>query len=103
MKLPPWSFSSIKTYDQCPKKYYHLKVAKDFKEDDNKEHLIYGTQFHEAAEKYIRDGEPIPPQFSFVKGALDNLNSFPGEKLCEFKMGLKEDLSACGFYDPEVW
>lgn len=103
MKLPPWSFSSIKTYDQCPKKYYHLRVAKDFKEDDNKEHLLYGKQFHEAAEKYIRDGEPLPPQFMFVKGALDNLNKLPGEKLCEFKMGLKEDLSACGFFDPDVW
>lgn len=103
MKLPPWSFSSIKTYDQCPKKYYHLRVVKDVKEDDNKEHLLYGKQFHEAAEKYIRDGEPLPPQFMFVKGALDNLNKLPGEKLCEFKMGLKEDLSACGFFDPDVW
>lgn len=103
MKIPAWSFSSIKSFEQCPKKYYHLRVAKDFKEDDNKEHLVYGKQFHEAAEKYIRDGEPLPPAFNFVKGALDNLNKLPGEKLCEFKMGLKEDLSACGFFDPDVW
>lgn len=103
MKLPPWSFSSIKSFDQCPKKYYHLRVAKDFKEDENKEHLIYGKRFHEAAEKYIRDGEPLPEEFNFVKGALDNLNKMPGEKLCEFKMGLKEDLSACGFFDQDVW
>lgn len=103
MKLPPWSFSSIKSFDQCPKKYYHLRVAKDFKEDDNKEHLIYGKRFHEAAEKYIRDGESLPEEFNFVKGALDNLNKMPGEKLCEFKMGLKEDLSACGFFDQDVW
>ena len=24
-----WSFSSLKTFQQCPKKYYHTKVAKD--------------------------------------------------------------------------
>lgn len=103
MKIPAWSFSSIKAFEQCPRKYYHLRVVKDFKEDDNKEHLVYGKLFHEAAEKYIRDGEPLPPQFNFVKGALDNLNRMDGEKLCEFKMGLKEDLSACGFFDPDVW
>ena len=103
MKIPAWSFSSIKSFEQCPKKYYHLRVAKDFQEDDNKEHLVYGKRFHEAAEKYIRDNEPLPPEFNFVKGALDNLSKLPGEKLCEFKMGLKEDLSACGFFDPEVW
>jgi len=30
VKIPAWSFSSIKTFEQCPKKFYHLKVAKDF-------------------------------------------------------------------------
>jgi hypothetical protein len=103
MKIPAWSFSSIKAYDQCPKKYFHLKVVRDFKEDDNKEHLIYGTQFHEAAEFYIKDGTPLPPQFSFVKGALDNLNNLPGEKLCEYEMGLTERLEPCGFKDEDVW
>ena len=103
MKIPAWSFSSIKAFEQCPKKFFHLKVVKDFKEDDNKEHLIYGTQFHEAAEFYIKNGTPLPPQFSFVKGALDNLNALPGEKLCEYEMGLTEKLEPCGFKDENVW
>ena len=57
MTLPAWSFSSIKTFEQCPKKYYHLKVAKDFKEQET-EAMHYGTRFHEAAEFYIKDGTP---------------------------------------------
>ncbi|NBW11691.1 MAG: PD-(D/E)XK nuclease family protein [Caulobacteraceae bacterium] len=102
-QLPPWSYSGIKTFEQCPKKYYHLKVARDYKEDDNAEHLLYGKQFHKAAEMYIKEGEPLPPQFSFVKKTLDNLKSFQGEKLCEYEMGLTADLRPCTFKAEEVW
>lgn len=103
VKIPAWSFSSIKTFEQCPKKYYHLKVAKDYAEDQNAEHLRYGTLFHEAAEEYIRDGKPLPPQFNFAKSTLDNLNQRPGKKLCEYEMGLTANLEPCGFKDSEVW
>lgn len=103
MKLPAWSFSSIKAFEQCPKKYYHLKVAKDYQEDQNTEHLLYGKEFHKAAELYIKDNTPLPPHFSFAKGALDNLKHLPGEKLCEYEMGLTENLDPCGFKDEKVW
>ena len=102
-KIPAWSFSSIKTFDQCPKKFYHLKVVKDFQEDQNADHLIYGTRFHEAAEFYIRDDKPLPPEFNYAKASLDKLKAMPGEKLCEYEMGLTENLAPCGFKDPAVW
>lgn len=103
MKIPAWSFSSLKTYQQCPKKFYHLKVEKDYQEDQNAEHLLYGTRFHEAAEFYIRDDKPLPPEFHFAKSSLDNLKHRPGRKLCEYEMGLTENLEPCGFKDPNVW
>jgi hypothetical protein len=103
MKLPPWSFSGIKSFEQCPKKFYHLKVVKDYKEDQNTDALLYGKEFHKAAELYIKDGVPLPPQFNYAKGALDNLNQLPGEKLCEYEMGLTENLDPCGFKDDNVW
>jgi CRISPR/Cas system-associated exonuclease Cas4 (RecB family) len=102
VKLPPWSFSSIKAYEQCPRKFYHLKVIKDYEESAT-EATLYGSQFHEAAELYIRDGTPLPPQFNYAKSVLDNFNRMPGEKLCEYEMGLTEDLQPCGFKDENVW
>jgi len=33
MKKPTWSFSAIKLFEQCPRKYYHLKIKKDFKDE----------------------------------------------------------------------
>ena len=104
MKLPgPWSYSSAKLYDQCAKKYYHLKVAKTYQEDQNAVHLIYGKSFHEAAEFYVRDGTPLPAEFRFAKQYLDMLVAIPGTKHCEYEMGLKEDLTPCGFHDPDAW
>lgn len=101
-KLPAWSYSSIKLFDQCPKKYYHLRVIKDVKEPPT-DAIMYGKQFHEAAELYIKDGTPIPPQFSFIKPSLDALKAIEGEKHCELEMGLTANLEPCGFKDPDVW
>ena len=80
MKLPAWSYSSLKLFEQCPKKYYHLRVVKDVKEPPT-EAIIYGKEFHSAAENYIKSDTPLPPQFNFVKSALDNLKNLPGDKL----------------------
>ena len=102
MKIPPWSFSSIKAFGQCPKKYYHLKVVKDYKEPLT-DAITYGSEFHKAAELYIKEGIPLPPHFNYAKGALDNLNQLPGDKLCEYEMGLTENLDPCGFKDEQVW
>ena len=100
-KLPAWSYSSIKTFEQCPRKYYHLKVVKDVVED--KTVTLYGSGLHTACEEYVRDDKPLPAQFSFVKSALDNLKNRPGKILCEYKMGLTEDLQPCDFFAPNVW
>ena len=67
------------------------------------EAIRYGDQFHKAAEKYIRDGEELPKRFLYAKDSLDALKRKRGDKLCEYRMGLTEDLEPCGFFDYKVW
>ena len=101
---PTWSFSSVKTFDQCPKKYYHVKVAKDYKENFETEAILYGNEFHKAAEEYISGVvDTLDPRFDYAKDTLDKLNGMKGEKLCEIKMGLTSNLESCGFFDANVW
>lgn len=97
-----WSYSSLSLFQQCPKKYYHLRIVKDVKEPET-EHILYGKQLHEAAEFYIGKGTPLPPQFAFVQPHLDRLKALGDTHLCEYKMGLTRDLSPCGFFDKDVW
>jgi hypothetical protein len=105
VKVPAWSYSSITLFDQCPKKYYHLRVVKDIKEPES-EAMLYGTAVHQAAEDYIKDGTPIPAKYGYMQSMLDKLAGIKGEKLCEHKMGIKKvdgRLAPCGFFDKDVW
>lgn len=97
-----WSFSSLKTFQQCPKKYYHTKIAKDVVEPDTTA-TLYGKSAHTVAEEYIRDGKLVPPQFAYMQEMLDNLKAIPGEKHCEMMLGFTKDLEACEFHAPNVW
>lgn len=97
-----WSYSSIKTFEQCPKKYFHLKIAKDV-QDNPGTAAIYGTAVHAAAEEYVRDGTPIPEKFAYMRPIVERLEKLPGEKHCELELAVRKDLSPCGFSDPDAW
>jgi hypothetical protein len=97
-----WSYSSLGLFQQCPRKYYHLRVAKDIKEPETTA-ILYGKEVHLALEEYIRDGKPVPAQFKEFTEIADMLKAMPGDKLCEYKMGLTKDIQACGFFDENVW
>jgi hypothetical protein len=103
--MPAWSYSSIKTFEQCPKKYFHLKVVKDVKDNPGPE-AVYGTEVHLAAEEFIRDGKPVPDKYGFILPVVERLAKFPGEKRVEMKLGLRKEgneFSPCSFFDKEVW
>ena len=97
-----WSHSALKDYEGCPRRYHEVKVLKNYPFKDT-EATLYGKELHTAAELYIRDSKPLPPQFEFLKDTLDALNAKPGRKLCEHEMGIRADLSPCGFKDKDVW
>ena len=97
-----WSYSSISTFQQCPQKYYRMRIKRDIIEPPQ-EHLLYGTAVHTAAEEYVRDGTPIPEKFAFIKKHLDALVKIKGTKYCEYEMGLTKNLDACEFSSKDVW
>ena len=97
-----WSYSSMKLFEQCRRKYLHVRVLKDVVEPET-ESMRYGTLFHEAAENYVKLGTPIPPHFTYAKDAIDKLLQYPGERFCEYEMGVTEDLEPCEFGAPDVW
>lgn len=97
-----WSYSSISLFQQCPRKYYRLRVKKDIVEPPQV-HLDYGKEVHKAAEDYVCNDKSLDPRYGFMKPYLDGLKSLPGTKLCEYEMGLTKDFKPCGFKDKDVW
>jgi hypothetical protein len=102
METVKWSYSSLSLFQQCPKKYHELRVVKKVK-DAPSTAIIYGLEAHKIAEEYIRDGKEIPPAYAYLKPILDSLIAMKGEKHCEMKLAVTEDLAPCGFDDPNAW
>lgn len=103
--MTAWSYSSISTFKQCPKKYYHLKVAKDVK-DTSSEAMVYGNLVHKAAEDFIKEGTPIPKKFDYMVPIVTALNNIEGEKHCELRFGVAydgKDYKPTGFFSKDVW
>jgi hypothetical protein len=97
-----WSHSGLKDFEGCPRRYHEVKVLNNYPFQET-EATHYGKEFHTAAELYIRDGTPIPKQFSYAQEVLDALLAKPGRKLCEYEMGITPDLQPCGFNDKGRW
>ena len=51
-----WSFSSLKEYINCPKKYQEVRILKNYSFIDTPQ-TIYGKEVHEALENYVKGWE----------------------------------------------
>jgi CRISPR/Cas system-associated exonuclease Cas4 (RecB family) len=97
-----WSFSSLKDFINCPKQYYHIKVAKDFEKKATHQ-MLYGTEVHKACEDYVRDGTPLLKNYERFKSQLDALLEIRGTKYCEHEMALTQDREPCAFDSDTRW
>jgi len=96
------SYSAVKDFEGCPRRYHEVRILKKFKSQDT-EATLYGTAVHKAFEEYIRDGKPLPEQFQAFEPYVAPLKSIKGTLLCEQKLGIRKDFSPCDFFDADVW
>ena len=74
-----FSFSVVDMYRTCPKKYYHLKVLKDFKDSDSS-FAAEGKEIHEALKARVIDGSPLPLQLRYLEPMASRFAEKEGEK-----------------------
>jgi hypothetical protein len=97
-----WSHSSLKDYEGCARRYHEVKVLKKYPFTDTKA-TLYGKEVHTAAELYVRDGKPIPPEYDYMQDVLDKLLEKPGRKLTEYEMALTRNLEPCDWKSKDAW
>ena len=97
-----WSFSSLKEYINCPKKYQEVRILKNYSFIDTPQ-TIYGKEVHEALELYVRDGKPLAKNYLRFKKMVDTLIAIPGVKYPEYKMALTKKMEQCDFDDDNRW
>jgi hypothetical protein len=109
-----WSYSKLKNFEACPKKHYHVDIAKDAKEDDSEE-LKWGNQLHDRMAKRLvavmkggLEAEPLPLPMKHMEGWIKRLipgGVLPPEVtlLVEQKLAIKQDFTGCTYFDKEAW
>jgi CRISPR/Cas system-associated exonuclease Cas4 (RecB family) len=97
-----WSYSALKEYENCPKKYYEIRVAQNYTVIPS-EQMIYGTEVHKALEDYVKDGKELAVNYLRFKPAADALIDIPGEKYPEYEMALFRDKTPCDFANSNRW
>jgi len=96
------SYSSIKDFEGCPRRYHEVRILKKFKSADT-EATLYGTAVHKAFEDYVRHGTPLPEIYKQFQPFVEPLARAEGDIRCEERMAIRANFTPCEFFDKDVW
>jgi len=98
------SYSSIKMYDNCPKRYFHQRIAKHVT-DPGGDATIYGERLHKMLEERLRDDVELPveaaPYAPLVDAVLRSVGD--GTLMVEQELTLSRKLKPTGWWDADAW
>jgi CRISPR/Cas system-associated exonuclease Cas4 (RecB family) len=97
-----WSFSRIKSYEDCPRKYWHESVGKTIPFVETEE-MSYGKDWHKAAELYIKRGQKLPLSMLHWEPVLAKFKDAPGEKVVEQQICLNAQWQQVEWYAKDAW
>lgn len=99
------SFSSISTFEKCPREYEARYVLKTVKFDGN-EHTRRGDRIHKELENYIK-GEPVVPTEAPTDGLHEVLREIRARETApvhvEQNLAITRGLEPCGFWDKQAY
>jgi hypothetical protein len=97
-----WSYSKLKNFETCPKKYHAVDVSKTFKEGES-ETLTWGNEVHKHLANRIEKKIELPNGMKSFEKWVEPIVTTPGKILVEQKLSITEEFTACGFFDADVW
>jgi len=98
-----WSYSKLKNYETCPKRHWHLDIAKDVKEEES-EHIQYGNALHKALAERIEKGTPLPKPFEKnEEWCLKVIGDGTARLLVEQKLAITKDFGPTSWFGDEAW
>ena len=97
-----WSFTSLTSFETCPRRYYHTRVAKDIVEPES-EAMTWGNTVHEALEERVRDDKPLPSTLAHLEKYAAKICSLPGAVACEQQVALNTGLQPTDWFADDVW
>jgi hypothetical protein len=98
------SFSALKQYELCPKRYYHQRITKEVK-DSVGEATLYGERVHKHLEDYLKTGAALPDDSVKLQPLCDTFRTSAGDGgfFVEQEYTLNKDLQETGWWDADAW
>lgn len=98
-----FSYSRLRNFENCPKQFFHLDVAKDVKREDS-EQILWGNAVHKALADRIDKGTALPKGMeSFEKWPSKIISGSNGRILVEQKLAITEALEPCEWFARNAW
>lgn len=101
--MKPWSYSSLKHFEQCAKSYHAQRVAKTHKQDDTAEHLTWGNAVHKHNEDRINLKTPLPAFLQYLEPVIAGLEARGRTMIAELKFAFTKEWVPCGWWDKDCW
>lgn len=98
----PWTWSSYEAYQQCPKQFYEMRLARTYPQTFGVEQA-WGKDAHDALKLRVADGMPLADRFKTYEPMAAKLAAAPGNKYCEIKLAVNNMLQPCDYWDDNVW
>ena len=96
------SFSSIKMYENCPKRYYHQRITKEV-QDTGSDATIYGERVHEALEHRLDKKVELPSESKTYEPLCKSIEGLGGTLQVEQKLTLSENLTPTTWWEKAAW
>ena len=101
------SYSSLKMYENCPKRYYHQRITKEVS-DSGSEATRYGERVHKALEERLLGDNVLSQetiQYEALCNSIAKMKEHPdfSELLLEEKLTVTEDFTPTGWWSDDAW
>lgn len=97
-----WSYSALRNFETCPKRYAHYNVLKDVKEPETAQ-LREGNALHAHFDARIKHGTQLPLGHTQHEGILARFVAAPGTTYSEQKLALTSAFTPVAFFGRAVW
>lgn len=96
-----WSYSKLKNFEACPKRHWHVDLAKDWKEPYSEE-LKHGDTIHKLLEQRVGYGTALPPLHSELEQWAKRVLDAPGTVLVEQQLAITSDFRPTAWFASEA-
>ena len=99
-----WSYSRLKAFEDCGRRYYETQIAKNF--TDKTSDQTWGDMVHAALAQALRTGTPLPTKFHMLyQKWVDKVVNTDGELLVEddCRWAVNRELKPVPWFAKDVW